>query len=76
MPKRRLPGHGLPSRRGGRKGDLLIQVVIDTPQTLNAEQEQLFKRLAEIEHSHRDRPPAKKSIFGKLTDWLTKDDTK
>ncbi len=72
----RLPGHGLPSRRGGRKGDLLIQVVIDTPQTLNAEQEQLFKRLAEIEHSHRDRPPAKKSIFGKLTDWLTKDDTK
>ena len=72
----RLPGHGMPSRRGGRKGDLLIQVVIDTPQTLNAEQEQLYKRLAEIEHSQRDAPPAKKSIFGKLTDWLTKDDTK
>ena len=72
----RLPGHGLPSRRGGRKGDLLIQVVIDTPQTLNAEQEQLYRRLAEIEHSQRDTPPAKKSIFSKLTDWLTKDDTK
>ena len=70
----RLPGHGLPSRRGGRKGDLLIQVVVDTPQTLNAEQEQLYRRLAEIEHAQRDTPPAKKSFFHKLTSWLTKDE--
>jgi len=36
----------------------------------------LYRRLAEIEHAQRDAPPAKKSIFGKLADWLTKDDTK
>ena len=72
----RLAGHGLPSRRGGRKGDLLVQVILDTPQTLNAEQEQLFKRLAEIEHSQRDKPPAKKSFFSKLTGWLASDEAK
>jgi len=30
----RLVGHGMP-RRGSRRGDMLVQVVIDTPQTLN-----------------------------------------
>lgn len=70
----RLAGHGLPSRRGGRKGDLLVQVVLDTPQTLTAEQESLFRRLAEIDHAQRDAPPPKKSIFHKLKDWLTADE--
>ena len=70
----RIAGHGMPNPRGGRKGDLLVQVVLDTPQTLTAEQETLFKRLAEIDHSQRDAPPAKKSIFHKLKDWLTADE--
>jgi molecular chaperone DnaJ len=72
----RLQNHGLPSRRGGRKGDLLVQVVIDTPQVLTPEMEQLFKRLGEIDHDARNTPPAKKSFFSKLTDWLTKDEPK
>ena len=72
----RLGSHGLPSRRGGRKGDLLVQVVVDTPQSLSADQEQLFRKLAEIEHAERDEPPPKKSIFNKLKDWLTADEVK
>ncbi|OWK41731.1 molecular chaperone DnaJ [Fimbriiglobus ruber] len=74
----RLSGHGLPNRRGGgRKGDLIIQVVVDTPQSLTAEQEQLFRRLAEIEiQIQQTVPPTKKSIFSKLKDWLTADDEK
>ncbi len=70
----RLAGHGLPSRRGGKKGDLLVQVVLDTPQTLSPEQEQLFRKLADIDDAQRDAPPPKKSIFHKLKDWLTADE--
>lgn len=67
----KLAGHGMPNRRGGRRGDLLVQVVVDTPQTLNAEQEQLFRRLAELEQQLQHQPPGKKSFFAKLKDWMT-----
>jgi molecular chaperone DnaJ len=69
----RLAGHGLPSRRaGGRKGDLLVQVVVDTPQRLSQEQEQLFRRLAELEKAET-AAPHKKSVFARLKDWLTEE---
>jgi molecular chaperone DnaJ len=67
----RLAGHGLPARRGaGRKGDLLVQVVVDTPQNLTAEQEQLLRKLAELE-GNPTAAPHKKSIFSRLKDWMT-----
>jgi molecular chaperone DnaJ len=67
----RLGGHGMPSRRaGGRKGDLLVQVVVDTPQSLTPEQEELFRRLAELEKT-QVAAPHKKSIFARLKDWVT-----
>lgn len=70
----RLSGYGMPSRRNPQKrGDLLIQVVIDTPHDLSAEQEQLFRRLAELEKQQVAAPP-KKSFFSKLKDWLTADE--
>ncbi|MGL4421439.1 MAG: molecular chaperone DnaJ [Gemmataceae bacterium] len=71
----RITGHGMPNRRNPQKrGDLLIQVLIDTPQTLTPRQEQLFRELAEIETTQAKVPPAKKSFFHKLKDWLTPDD--
>ena len=65
----RLPGHGMPNPRGGRKGDLLVQVVVETPTHLTPEQEQLFRRLAEIEHTNPPSP--RKGFFGKLKDLIT-----
>jgi molecular chaperone DnaJ len=65
----RIAGHGMPNPRGGRKGDLLVQIVVETPTQLTPEQEQLFRRLAEIEHTN---PPApRKGFFGKLKDLIT-----
>ena len=69
----RVPGAGMPGRRGSRKGDLLVQILIDTPQNLTPEQDQLFRKLAEIEKSQAGKPPAKKSVFHKLKDWLTEE---
>jgi molecular chaperone DnaJ len=60
----RLGGHGMPNPRGGRKGDLIVQLVVETPTHLAPEQEALFRKLAEIESTqvgdHR------KSFFGKI----------
>jgi molecular chaperone DnaJ len=62
----RIAGHGMPNPRGGRKGDLLVQVVVETPTQLTAEQEQLFRKLAELEHT--SVPGPRKGFFGKLKD--------
>lgn len=65
----RLAGHGMPNPRGGRKGDLLVQVVVETPTQLTPEQEQLFRKLAELEHTQVSGP--RKGFFGKMKDLLT-----
>ena len=70
----RIAGQGLPGRRGGRRGDLLVQVLVDTPQHLSPEQETLFRQLAELEKQQQDRPPDRKSFFSRLRDWLTSED--
>lgn len=70
----RVPGHGMPARPDGRrasegKGDLLVRLIVETPTKLTAEQEDLFRRLAELENAPAPGPT--KGIFGKLKDRLT-----
>ncbi len=68
----RVPNHGMPWLDDARrKGDLLVQLVVETPSKLNAEQEELFRKLAELEGT---TPPApRKGIFGKLKDLVSGD---
>jgi molecular chaperone DnaJ len=68
----RLAGHGMPNPRGGRKGDLLVQVVIETPTNLTPEQEQLLRQLAELDHTQVAGP--RKGFFGKLKDLFAAED--
>jgi molecular chaperone DnaJ len=42
----RLRGRGVPHLEGRGRGDLLVQVVVDTPDELSSEQEELVRRLA------------------------------
>jgi molecular chaperone DnaJ len=44
----RLRGKGVPRLHGRGRGDLRLHVVVDTPTDLNAEQEELLRRLAEL----------------------------
>ena len=44
----RLRGQGVPHVRGRGRGDLLVQVVVDTPEGLSKEEEQLLRSLAEL----------------------------
>jgi len=42
----RLTGHGLPSMKGGKKGDLFVRIHIQIPQHLTHEQKKLVEELA------------------------------
>ncbi len=45
----RLRGEGIPSLRGGKRGDQIVQIVMKTPTNLNKKQESLLKEFAKIE---------------------------
>jgi molecular chaperone DnaJ len=68
----RLGGHGMPNPRGGRKGDLMVQVVVETPTNLTPEQEAAFRKLAELEKTQVAGP--RKGFFGKLKDLFGADE--
>ena len=65
----RLRGRGMPQRRGGGNGDLLVQTFIEVPKKLNEEQEKLLRELAEIEHV--EVTPHRKSFLEKLRDYFS-----
>lgn len=60
----RIPGHGMPNPRGGRKGDLLVRLIVETPRNLTKRQEELFRELAELEH--KNVSPERKSFLEML----------
>lgn len=62
----RLRGFGMPDPRGGngRTGDLLVEIQVEVPRKLSAEQEELLRKLAELDH--KDVMPQSKSFFEKV----------
>jgi molecular chaperone DnaJ len=58
----------MPNVRGGRRGDLLVQVIVETPRNLTKRQEELFRELAEIDHKHVSA--ARKSFFEKVKEFF------
>ncbi|MFO0912726.1 MAG: molecular chaperone DnaJ [Pirellulales bacterium] len=64
----RLRGLGVPNPRGGSKGDLIVQVMIEVPKQINARQETLLRELAELEHA--EVTPHRKSFLDSLKDYF------
>jgi molecular chaperone DnaJ len=67
----RLKGRGMPDIGGRGRGDELVEVILETPRTLTARQEELFRELAELDHE--DVSPKRKSFFEKLRDYFTEE---
>ena len=68
-----LRGRGVPGLRGGR-GDLIVNIAVETPTRLDPRQEELLRELAAIrgeEQPTGDVRPAHKSVFGRLRDAFT-----
>ncbi|MUL40195.1 molecular chaperone DnaJ [Streptomonospora sp. PA3] len=66
-----LPGHGTRHLDGAGRGDLMIQVDVETPAKLDEEQEALLRKFAELRGE--DQPPGKFSpghggLFSRLRD--------
>lgn len=64
----RLAGRGMPSPQGGRTGDLLVQTFVETPKKISAEQEELLRKLAELEHA--EVLPQRKNFLQRLTEYF------
>lgn len=59
----RLRGKGMPGLRGQGQGDMLVELVVETPVNLTARQREL---LAEFERLSEDNNPESSSFFGKV----------
>ncbi|MHC4912223.1 MAG: molecular chaperone DnaJ [Planctomycetota bacterium] len=60
----RIKGHGLPDIRTRRTGDELVQITVETPTKLNAQQEELLREFARTEN--KTVSPKSKTFFEKL----------
>jgi molecular chaperone DnaJ len=60
----RFRDHGVPQVRGRGRGDLLVEVVVETPEDLSDEQEELLRRLAELRGEQVADP--EKGLFARL----------
>ena len=64
----RLSGLGLPDLRSGRRGDELVQVLVEIPKRLNKRQEELLRDFAGTED--RSVLPESKGFFEKFKDYV------
>ena len=67
----KIRGHGMPDLNGRSRGDILVQVNVETPRKISARHEELLRELAEIEE--KDVSPRRKSFFEKLRDYFTEE---
>ncbi len=64
----RVLGKGMPHVRGGRTGDLVIHLRLETPRNLTARQEELFRELAELDA--KSPPPGRKSWLERIAEFF------
>ena len=62
---------GMPDPRGanGRAGDLLVEVQVEIPRKLSSEQEELLRKLAELDH--KNVMPQRKSFFEQVKTFFS-----
>ena len=65
----RIRGHGFPDLDGRGRGDLYVQVKVQTPTRLTSEQRQLLQQLAEI--SPADNSPSDKGFLEKMKEYFS-----
>lgn len=65
----RIKAEGVPNVHGQGKGDLLVQIVVETPVGLNDKQKDLLKSFAELEGSQNS--PRKRTFVDKIKNFFS-----
>jgi molecular chaperone DnaJ len=65
----RVRGEGVPNVHGQGQGDLLAQVVVETPVRLTEKQKDLLKNFAELEKENNS--PRKQGFMGKIKEFFS-----
>lgn len=66
-----LAGKGLPNLRSGRRGNQIVQVLVEIPRKLSREQEELLRRFAATEDT--SVLPESKGFFERVKEYLTRE---
>lgn len=66
--KLRVRNHGLPRGDGYGRGNLVVQIQVDVPKKVSAEQQELLQKFDELENSRKGKKHGKKTIFEKVKD--------
>ena len=61
----RLRGRGVPSLRTGRRGDLLVEIVVEIPSKLSAEEAELLVQLATL-RGEDVADPAERGLLSRI----------
>lgn len=64
----RITGKGMPHVRGGRTGDMVIHLRVETPRNLTPRQEELLRELGELEG--KNPAPAQKSWLERIAEFF------
>ncbi|HEU5274331.1 MAG TPA: DnaJ C-terminal domain-containing protein, partial [Xanthobacteraceae bacterium] len=64
----RLAAKGMPVLRTKQAGDMYVQVVVETPQSLTKQQRELLKEFERL--SSRETQPEAAGFFGKVKDFF------
>ena len=70
----KLKGQGLPDVRSGRRGDLIVQTLIEIPRKLTEDQRKLLEQYAATEDEavqKSEAMPQRKSFLEKLRDMIS-----
>jgi len=65
----KMAGLGMPDVHGYAKGDQLVKVTVDVPKKISTEQEELLRKLADLEKT--PVMPHKRSFFTKIKDLFS-----
>ncbi len=67
----RLRGQGFPSLRGYGDGDQIVQIAVEIPKKLSRPQEELYRKLAELDDSNVS--PQRKSFLDNIKKYFTEE---
>ena len=67
-----LKRRGMPDPRGGARGDLMIRTFVEVPKKLNGEEEELLRKLADLEQINVS--PQRKGFLDKLKTYFASEE--